>query len=96
MAAEITPTSRIRILDDVLFQQLQGESVLLNLRSGVYLGLDKVGTRIWELLQEDGRLERVVSRMTDQFEVTESQCREDLVELVGRMEKEGLVEILPA
>ena len=52
MAAIGNPTlaSRIRPSDEVLFQELQDESVLLDLKSGVYFGLDIVGTRIWQLL----------------------------------------------
>ena len=57
MATEISLNSRVRILDDVLFQELQGEAVLLNLKTGVYLGLDQLGTQIW-LASAGGRLAR--------------------------------------
>ena len=56
---EISLHSRVRIQEDVLFQELQGEAVLLNLKTGVYLGLNPLGTRIWKLLQEDGALSKV-------------------------------------
>ena len=52
MATSPTLESRIRINDDVLFQELHGEGVLLNLKTGVYFGLDPVGRRIWQLAQE--------------------------------------------
>ena len=42
-----------------LFQELQGEAVLLNLKSGVYFGLDPVGTRIWELFAKHDRLPEI-------------------------------------
>jgi hypothetical protein len=44
----------VRICDDVVFHDLQGELVLLNLKTGVYFGLDSVGTRIWHLIREHG------------------------------------------
>ena len=37
---------------DVLFQEVAGETVLLDLNSESYFGLDEVGTRIWTLLNE--------------------------------------------
>ena len=44
MPTEISLNSRVLIQDDVLFQELQGEAVLLNLKTGVYLGLNQIGT----------------------------------------------------
>ena len=46
-----TPTSRVKVNDDVLFQKLQGEAVLRNRKSGVYFGLNPVGTE-HEVLSE--------------------------------------------
>jgi hypothetical protein len=91
MPVEINLNSRVRILDDVLFQELQGEAVLLNLRTGVYLGLNQIGTRIWQLLQEDGALSRVLEVMLREYDVTQEKLSKDLLDLVGQMEKQGLL-----
>jgi hypothetical protein len=91
MAMEINLNSRVRIQEDVLFQELQGEAVLLNLKTGVYLGLNQVGTRIWQLLQEDGTLQRVMDVMLQEYEVAQEKLQTDLLNLVGQMEKQGLL-----
>ena len=91
MPAEISLNSRVRIQEDVLFQELQGEAVLLNLKTGVYLGLNQIGTRIWQLLQEDGALNRVVEVMLREYDVTPEKLAQDLLDLVGQMEKQGLL-----
>ena len=88
---EINLNSRVRIQEDVLFQELQGEAVLLNLKTGVYLGLNQVGTRIWQLLQEDGTLQRVMDVMLQEYEVAQEKLQTDLLNLVGQMEKQGLL-----
>ena len=88
---EINLNSRVRIQDDVLFQELQGEAVLLNLKTGVYLGLNQIGTRIWQLLQEDGALNRVMEVMLQEYDVTQEKLSQDLLDLVGQMEKQGLL-----
>ena len=49
--------SRVRIPESVLFQELDGEAVLLHLESGVYFGLDPIGTRMWHLLEESESLQ---------------------------------------
>ena len=91
MPAEISLNSRVRIQDDVLFQELQGEAVLLNLKTGVYLGLNQVGTRIWQLLQEDGSLSRVMEVMLREYDVTREKLAQDLLDLIGQMEQQGLL-----
>jgi len=88
---EINLNSRVRIQEDVLFQELQGEAVLLNLKTGVYLGLNQVGTRIWQLLQEDGALQRVMDVMLQEYDVAQEKLQMDLLNLVGQMEKQGLL-----
>lgn len=93
MATELSIASCVRINDSVLFQELQGEAVLLNLNTGVYLGLDKVGARIWQLLEEHDVLSKVVEAMLREYDVTEERCRQDLLNLVEKMEDQGLVTV---
>jgi hypothetical protein len=93
MAAKLSLTSRVRFNDDVLFQELQGEAVLLNLQTGVYLGLDKVGTRVWQLMGQNEVLSGVLKGMLQEYEVTEERCSQDLLDLVAKMQEQGLVTI---
>lgn len=86
-------TTCVRINDDVLFQELQGESVLLNLKSGVYFGLDKVGTRVWQLIRENKDLAAVLDSMVQEYDVTAEKCSQDLLDLVAKMVEQGLVTI---
>jgi len=86
-------TSRIKISDDVLFQELQGEAVLFNLKSGVYFGLDTTGTRMWQLMSEHGALSDVVKAMMQEYDVTEERCAEDLVNLVEKLKEHDLVSV---
>ena len=85
--------SRVRVNEGVLFQELQGEAVLLHLDSGMYFGLDPVGTRMWQLIAEQERLAEVASSIMAEFEVSEYQCAADLLALVAKLEKQGLVTI---
>jgi len=91
MPTEIRLTSRVQIQDDVLFQELQGEAVLLNLKTGMYLGLDRTGTRIWKLLEQDGSLSRVVDVVLQEYDVTREKFEQDLLNLIGEMLKHGLL-----
>ena len=79
------------ISPEVLFQEIGGEAVLLDLASERYFGLDAVGTRIWQLLQDQGSLRVVYDRMLDEYDVEPSRLEEDLLNHVGELAEAGLV-----
>jgi hypothetical protein len=82
---------RLRISDDVVFQDLAGEAVILDLATGTYFGLDPVGTRIWHLLAEHGGLEPVVAALLAEYDVPEGELRRDLAALLDELRDRGLV-----
>ena len=83
----------MRISDDVVFRDLAGEVVLLNLATGTYFGLDAVGTRIWHLIAEHGSKETVIDALLAEYEVADDQLRRDLDDLIGRLREQGLLAI---
>lgn len=92
---EISFSNRLRAAEHVLFRELDGESVLLNLQTESYYGLDDVGTRMWALLTTNETIQSSYERLADEFEVSESQLRNDLRALIEELIEHGLVEIEP-
>jgi len=84
---------RVTVPEAVMFRELEGEAVLLNLDSEVYFGLDEVGTRIWHALSESGKVGEAVQRLLGEFEVDEETVRKDLAELLEELVENGLVTI---
>jgi hypothetical protein len=89
----VTLDSFVKIADDVIFQELEGEAVILNMRSEIYFGLDAMGTRIWELLKAHGRLRIVSERLLDEYEVGEEELRNHLCEFINKLHTKDLVEV---
>jgi Coenzyme PQQ synthesis protein D (PqqD) len=85
--------SRIQINEQVLFQQLEAEAVLLNLKTGIYFGLDAVGARVWELLKHHRQVSEVIESVVDEFEVTEKRCSEDVFRFIAELEENGLITV---
>jgi Coenzyme PQQ synthesis protein D (PqqD) len=81
------------IAPDVIFRLLDGEAVLLNLKTGTYFGLDQVGTRAWELILEHQSLERVHSALLEEYDVDPDRLAEDLLTLVNEFSAKGLVQV---
>jgi hypothetical protein len=77
----------------VLFQDLQGESVLLNLQTGRYFGLDEVGTRMWAALTTAESLQAAFDALLAEYAVEGERLERDLRDLVEKLVKQGLVEV---
>jgi hypothetical protein len=89
----LTLASRVRASADVLFQKLDREAVLLHLKSGVYFGLDRIGTDIWMILPESDSLRQVADSITKLYDVSEEQSALDLLELIQEMIQHELVTV---
>ena len=89
--ADLSLNSSLKVTDDVVFRELDGEAIILNLASGVYFGLDPVGTRMWQLIEQHGRLADVVTAMRDEYDAPNDTVERDLVALVSELMQKGLV-----
>ena len=79
--------------ENVVSRELEGEAVILNLESGVYFGLNAVGTRIWALIQEHGSLRMVLEAMQEEYEVAPQELENDLLQLIEQLQARGLVSL---
>ncbi|NOT56167.1 MAG: PqqD family protein [Deltaproteobacteria bacterium] len=86
---------KVTIPDDVVFRDLAGEAVILNLASGTYFGLNEVGTRMWHLLAEHGETEPVLATVLAEYEVEEAPLRQDLDALLHILVEKGLIVVTP-
>lgn len=84
---------RVSVPDNVMFRELEGESVILNLDSESYFGLDEVGTRMWQAVNEADSIQAAFDTLAEEYEVDAATLREDLSELLGTLLDRGLVEI---
>ena len=87
----VTASDQFTIHPSVICRELSGETVLLNLESGVYYGLDPVGTRVWQLLQLGKTIDGVCEVMLDEFDVSQDVLRDDVTRLVGELHERGIV-----
>jgi hypothetical protein len=83
----------IEIEENVLFRELNGEAVILNVETGNYFGLDQVGTRAWILIREHKTLSKVVGLMEAEYDVSRDALGSDLVALAKELSAHGLVRI---
>lgn len=89
----ISFADRIKVPDDVLISRLQDESVLLNLESERYFGLDNVGTRFLSVLTTSDSIEAAYNMLTQEYDVDPEVLRHDLLALVENLVAQGLIQV---
>src|SRR6185436_4657777 len=85
--------SRVRVPSDVLLSELDGESVLLNLKTETYFGLDAVGTRMWSALTASDSIQAAYEVLKAEYDVDAERLREDMVTLLEKLLENGLLEV---
>jgi hypothetical protein len=85
-----------RLSPDVVFRDLEGEAVILDLSSGRYFGLNAVGTRIWTLLDAATPIERIVQTIAEEYDADAGQIGRDVKALIDELASRGLIVRGPA
>jgi Coenzyme PQQ synthesis protein D (PqqD) len=79
---------------DQVSSDLGGEVAILDLAGGVYYGLDEVGARIWELIQEPIAVNQIQATIVEEYEADQIRVERDVLAFLQRLVDEGLVEVM--
>lgn len=93
MKDAILSSSTVVAAKDQVSSDLGEEVAILDLKIGKYYGLDAVGARIWDLIQEPRTVGEVRDVLINEYEVEPDRCERDLVALLQRLADEGLIEV---
>ena len=93
MPESISLNSLVVASKENVSSSLGDEAAILDMRSGVYYGLDPVGARIWTLLKEPHTVEELHLALIAEYEVDPKRCEADLMALLERLSHEGLIEV---
>jgi|GEM_PF-227708 len=89
----ISLQQKVTLSKEVLSQEVDEESVLLDMKSESYFGLDEVGTRIWQLLKNGSDLQNVFEILLAEYEVGEDELKKDLQEHIAQLVDAGLISL---
>lgn len=87
----ISGDSTLRIPDHVLSRRVGGETVLLSLDDEHYYGLEGVGTRFWEIVEEGMTFGAVVDALLAEYEVERDVLTKDLTAVLLDLHTNGLL-----
>jgi len=92
----ISFADRAIVPSNVLIRFLDQESVLLNLNTERYFGLDSVGTRMWQLVTSGPTIEAAYFQLIEEYDVDPDTLRCNLAELLDHLVENGLIATQPA
>jgi hypothetical protein len=85
---------RVSIPEGVMVRRLGEESVLLNLNSESYFGLDDTGTQMWAALTDSVSIRTAFEQLLSEFEVEPEQLQADLADFVDALLEIGLINVV--
>jgi hypothetical protein len=89
-------SDRVRVVPDVMFRVVGEEGVLLNLNTERYLGLNPVGTHMWNVLERASSIQAAYEELLQEYEVEPAQLRADIEAFIRQLLEQELIEAGPA
>ncbi len=83
---------RARVPDAVITREVGGETILLNLETGIYFGLDAVGTSFWQAIRSSQTLGDALTALHGEYDAAPAILREGFLRLLDDLFAKGLLE----
>jgi hypothetical protein len=93
-ARKLSRQSKVVASQEQVSCNLSAETVLLNLRSGVYFGLNTVGASIFKLIQEPRTIKEIREALVEEYDVEPKSCEKDILELLEELSSHGLIDVV--
>jgi hypothetical protein len=93
MIENLSGQSIVVAAKDQVSCDLGGEAAILNIKSGVYYGLDPIGAQVWNLIQKPHRVAEVREAVVRDYDVEPERCERDVIALLESLLAEGLIEV---
>ena len=89
----ISEKSIVVSVKNQISSDLGGEAVILNMNTGIYHGLNEVGARVWNLIEQPQVVKDIQQLLLQEYEIESSVCTKDLFALLNDLQKTGLIEV---
>lgn len=88
-----SPDNKIRIAKHAVYRAFAMETVVLNVKSGTYHGLNPTAGRMLVVLNEADNVGAAVQQLAAEYGVPAAQVEQDIAELCERLGERGLIEV---
>ncbi len=93
MSTTITCDTTIHRNEGMVQAKIDGETVMMSIENGGYYGLDAIASRIWEIIETPLSVKSICDQLSNEYDVSESQCQCDVVKFLNDMVENNVIEL---
>lgn len=87
----LTKDACIARADNLIFTDLDDETILMSIDQGAYYGMEQTARRIWELLESPRIISDLCSRLSEEYRVEPALCEPEIISFLEELREEGLI-----
>lgn len=77
--------------DSLISSKLDEGLVMMSLENNSYYGLDEIGKRVWEIIEDKISVQDLINILTNEYNVSNEECQKDIMELLKQLKKEDMI-----
>jgi hypothetical protein len=78
---------------NVIHETIEGEVILIDLKTGTYYSLRDSGTAVWRAIEQGAGEDGIAAELRSRYDASEEQIREAVRHLLAELEREGLIRV---
>jgi Coenzyme PQQ synthesis protein D (PqqD) len=79
--------------EGIIEAEVDGEVVALHIDRGTCYGLNKVGSRVWQLVAAPMAIRDVCATLVSEYKVDPATCERQVLDLLEELRAEGLIHV---
>jgi len=92
----VSSTTAVEVPEHIVFRAFAAETVMLNLQTGTYHGLNPTAGRMLEVLQEHAVIKQAAAVIAEEYEQDPAFVEADMQTLCSGLIERGLLVVQPA
>ena len=76
---------------NVIHETIEGEVILIDLKTGTYYSLRDSGAAVWQALEQGAGEDGIAAELRSRYDASEGEIRDAVRHLLGELEREGLI-----
>ena len=94
MTRELSEIARVSRSPNHLSADMGDLIVLMSVKQGKYVGLDKIGTAIWQRLEQPITVADLCADLHASFVADEAELKRDVIKFLNELRQYGIIEVV--
>jgi hypothetical protein len=94
-SAFLSPETVVVLNSGMIDAEVDGEVVALSIEQGTCYGLNRVGSRIWKLIENPIRISDLCAALLPEYSVEPDVCEREVLEFLEQLRAEGMISLIP-